>query len=56
MAGCEWMPVASAFEAALSAAGSATLTPGPPAPSMTTALSFLEPITEPRPPRAAARM
>ena len=31
MAGWEWMPVASALEAALRAAGSATVTPGPPA-------------------------
>ncbi len=50
------MPVTSALEAALSASGSATDAPGPPAPSMTTAFSFFDPMTAPRPPRAAARM
>ena len=56
MAGCEWMPVASALEASLRASLSATTTPGPPVASMTIALRFLAPITAPRPPRAAARM
>ena len=41
IAGWEWIPVASAFEAAFSDAGSATVTPGPPAPSITMALRLL---------------